>query len=150
MRKLALIVMLFLLVGCAIQRQGEILLGMPQDVDNDAPQVVVIRELATFLSGQLVTVHWDELKVFTLGAGEYSEFHVQPGTHTFKVSSGVVIGSPQSMEFERGKTYYLMISPFFNPLIVFLSNFEIEVINNIEVVNSKEELTSTYRNLGMQ
>ncbi len=143
--KLTLLLMAFLLVGCAIQRQGKVLMEPPTVKDENAPHVYVIRKLAHYSSATLLTFSWDGQEMFALGAGEYAEYRVSPGIHTIEVTKGGLFGLPShTMKFEKDNTYYIMIYPIFNPIIIFLSKFEIKVLEN------GEEIVNTYRYLPMQ
>ena len=136
MKKLLLVLMLFLLVGC--QRQGRIFHVMPQIADDNASQVVVARKFSLYSDLLLFPVEWDGLRVFELGIGEYTQFRIQPGTHTIRAKVPGFRVKGHTIEFKKGRTYYFLIRS------TSAQRLEIDVIDN------GEEIKSKYRYLPMQ
>jgi len=71
----------------------------------DNAQVYVIRDSSLMGWGFSLKVALDDSIIARLRSGEYIAFYVRPGFHTLGVSEPTV-----SVPFEKGNTYYFLIS----------------------------------------
>jgi hypothetical protein len=118
MKKIVILTALaLLLISCA---HGKTDSFPTLDNPSDNAQVYVIRDSNLMGWGFSLKVALDDSIIARLRSGEYVSFYVKPGFHSLGISKPTM-----TVPFEKGRTYYFLISAEFSKF-----GFDIQRIGN--------------------